>query len=410
MTSRFNGLKETFYRIIQKFAFKIARNGKKWEVEGKMPKAVLTFGMFQNIIRNHERGLGMVTIWDVARAAGVSKSTVSLVVNNSPLVKKETRERVQAVIKAMHYVPNYNARSLIKKSNNCIGIVHALRHNRVLKQAYEWNYGLEQFSKDIEDGIFEAIMSIDSDSDLSVVKEHFYFSPDAGTLPKIFQNHRVDGAIILGGFADADAQAVVEAVEIPMVLVTSPLDVTGVDTVFHDPLAGSYLAMREFIRTGHRHICLLNCPRSYQVWPKRIEGVRRAAKEYRYSLEEELLLAAEENTAESAHREFSGLLRGGRMPDAVLAANGEMALGVLRCLYERRLRVPDDISLICYEDSSLCGNISPAMSAINIQKELIGRTALGFLLDRINSPKLPARSVVIEPHLTMRASVLDRRK
>ena len=58
----------------------------------------------------------MVTIWDVARAAGVSKSTVSLVVNRSPLVKKETREHVQAVIKAMNYVPNYNARSLTKKA------------------------------------------------------------------------------------------------------------------------------------------------------------------------------------------------------------------------------------------------------------------------------------------------------
>ena len=142
----------------------------------------------------------MVTIWDVAAAAGVSKSTVSLVVNNSPLVKRETRERVQAVIRAMHYVPNYNARSLIKKSNNCIGIIHTLSGNRTLKQAYEWNYGLEQFSRDIEDGVFDAIMKLDSD--LSVVKEHFRFSPQSDEIPQILQNHRVDGAILVGSFAD----------------------------------------------------------------------------------------------------------------------------------------------------------------------------------------------------------------
>lgn len=86
-------------------------------------------------------------------------------------------------------------------------------------------------------------------------------------------------------------------------------------------------------------------------------------------LEEELLLSVERATAERAHQTFSRLLDGGRMSDAVLAANSELALGVLRCLYERRLRVPDDISIICYEDSSLCGNISPSVSAINIQKE-----------------------------------------
>lgn len=351
----------------------------------------------------------MVTIWDVARAAGVSKSTVSLVVNKSPLVKKETRERVQAVIKAMHYVPNYNARSLIKKSTNCIGVIHTLRNNRTLKQAYEWNYGLEQFSRDIEDGIFEAIMSADENADLSVIKEHFYFAPHSPAIPRILQNQRVDGAILLGDVTGDDVQAIRSAVETPLVLVTSPMDITGVDTVFHDPMVGSYLAVREFIRTGHRHICLINCPRSLRVWPKRIEGTRKAAAEAGVPLEEELLLSVERATAESAYQTFSRLLDGGRMPDAVLAANSELALGALRCLYERRLRVPDDVSIICYEDSSLCGNISPAMSAINIQKELIGCTALSFLLNRINAPALPARSVVIEPRLTRRASVRDRR-
>ena len=79
----------------------------------------------------------MATIWDVAERSGVSKSTVSLVLNNSPLVKEETRQKVLAAIKALNYVPNYNARSLIKKSNNSIGIIHTLRSDRMLKQRYE---------------------------------------------------------------------------------------------------------------------------------------------------------------------------------------------------------------------------------------------------------------------------------
>lgn len=349
----------------------------------------------------------MVTIWDVAKAAGVSKSTVSLVVNNSPLVKKETRERVQAVIKAMHYVPNYAARSLIKKKNNCIGIIHAIRNDRMLlKQAYDWNYGLEQFSRDVEDGVFEAIVNLDSD--LSVVKEHFLFSGKPEDRPKILRNHRVDGAILVGSFSTAAAREALKGVEEPLVVVTAEQNISGADTVFHDPTTGSYLAMKEFILTHHRHICLLNCPQNLDTWPKRIKGMRRAAEEFDYPMEDELLLSAERITAESAYQEFNRLLDSGRMPDALLAANNEMVLGALRCLYERGLRVPEDISVICYEDSGLCGNLYPPLTAINIQKELIGRTALGFLLDRINEPTLPARSVIIAPHLNRRGSVKDR--
>ena len=96
-------------------------------------------------------------------------------------------------------------------------------------------------------------------------------------------------------------------------------------------------------------------------------------------LEEEPLLSVERATAESAYQTFSRLLDGGRMPDAVLAANSELALGALRCLYERRLRVPDDISIICDEDSILCGNIPPAVSAINILKEYaVGELCASF--------------------------------
>ncbi len=349
----------------------------------------------------------MATIWDVAERSGVSKSTVSLVLNNSPLVKEETRQKVLAAIKALNYVPNYNARSLIKKSNNSIGIIHTLRSDRMLKQRYEWNYGLEQFSHDVEDGIFEAIM--ERGIDMSVVKEHFDLAPGRKEMPKILQNHRVDGAIFVGGFDNADLLELIKSIEVPTVLVTSSLQVEGIDTVFHDPTYGTFLAAQKLIELGHKHICLINCPVTYRVWPKRIEGFRRAAEEYSYTIDENLLISAEMNTAESAYRVFSRLLDSGSMPDAVVTADNEMAMGVLRCLYERHLRVPDDISIICYDDSGICGNVTPALSAINIQKEVIGRTALGFLLDRISSPKIPPRSVTIKPYLVMRSSVRNRR-
>lgn len=348
----------------------------------------------------------MVTIWDVAARAGVSKSTVSLVLNSSPLVKDETRKRVLDAIKALNYVPNYNARSLIKRKNNSIGIIHILRNTRPLGAHYEWNYGLEQFSHNVEDGVFAALM--DSDADISVIKEHFDLSCGKQEMPKILRNRRVDGAIFVGGFDSADVFDLIEGIEIPIVLVTSSLEITGIDTVLHDPSTGSRLAMEKLIATGHRRICLVNCPKDFRVWPKRIEGIRLAADEAGYEIHDELIISPRENTAQSAYEAFKELLDSGHMPDAVLTANNEMVMGVLRCLYEKNIRVPDNISIICYEDSSLCGNVTPALSAVNIQKEVIGHTALDFLLDRINGFKGEARSLTIEPYLVMRGSILER--
>ena len=350
----------------------------------------------------------MVTIWDVAKRAGVSKSTVSLVLNSSPLVKEETRKKVLDAIKALKYVPNYNARSLIMRKNNSIGVIHTLRSTRPLGEHYEWNYGLEQFSSSVEDGVFAAIM--DLDTDISVIKEHFDLSAEKKEMPKILRNRRVDGAIFIGGFDNADVFDFMKSIEVPIVLVTSSLKIDGIDTVLHDPAMGSKIAMRKFIETGHKRLCLVNCPRDYRVWPKRIEGVMAAADECGYEVDPELLISPEKNTAQSAYTAFNALLDKGVCPDAVLTANNDMMMGVLRSLYERRIRVPDDISVICYEDSNFCGSMAPAISAINIQKEMIGRTALSFLLDRMENPDLPARYFTVEPCLVMRDSVLDRRK
>lgn len=355
----------------------------------------------------------MVTIIDVAKAAGVSKSTVSLVINSSPLVKKETRIRVERVIRAMNYVPNYNARSLKRKDSICIGIIHITNNNLMFRNEYEWNFGLNQFSRDIEDGIFEGVIHIGGD--LSVVKEHFYVTskksdaPNLEAMPKILQNSQVDGAIFIGSLSSVKINEFMKNIHVPVTFITSSIGIKGADSVSHDPAKGTYLAMAELIRTGHQRVCLLNCPRSFQVWPKRVDGMKMAADEFNYSLDEDMLLSVERNTAEGAYLAFEKLLDSGRRPDAVLAGNNEMALGVMRSFYEHNIRVPDDVSIICYEDSSLCGSLSPALSAVNIQKELMGRTALNFLLDRIKNPDLPIRSVTIEPRLKLRDSIKDRR-
>lgn len=349
----------------------------------------------------------MATIWDVAARAGVSKSTVSLVLNNSPLVKEETRQRVQSAIKALKYIPNNNARNLQKRNNNSIGIIHVPRIDRYTESKYGWDYGMGLFSRDVEDGIFSAIT--DSDTDMSVVKEHFRATSNPDDLPVLLKTCKVDCAIFIGGFDRKEEINFLSNLNLPSVLVTSVLEIDGVDIVMHDTVNGTKLAFEKLIELGHNKICLLNVPEHYRSWSNRIEGAKEASKEKNYTLDRELLISAEHNTAHSAYEAINKLLNKGITPDAVVTADNEMAMGAIRALNERGLRVPDDISIICYEDTCLCGNMIPPLSAVNIQKEKIGRLAVSLLLERLKNPDMPSKKVAVEPYLVMRDSVLDRR-
>lgn len=348
----------------------------------------------------------MVTIWDVAERAGVSKSTVSLVLNNSPRVKAETREKVLHAINALKYVPNNNARNLQRRNNNSIGIIHILRTNRNRNERYGWDHGLELFSRDIEDGIFEAIM--ECDTDMSVVIEHFNIQETPNEMPRILRERRVDGAILIGGFDKSNELKYIEDIKVPAVLVTSSVENDKVDTVMHDPMRGSYIAYKKLLETGHKRICFLNVPVGYRVWEKRLNGAREAAAETGRELRDELIVSVAHNTAHCAYNAMNQLLDSGVQFDAVLAADNELAMGALRCFHERGVSVPKDVSMICYEDSTLCGNLSPALTAVNIQKDIIGRNALSCLMERLQNPKTPIKSMTVQPYLVMRDSVMAR--
>ncbi len=348
----------------------------------------------------------MATIWDVANLAGVSKSTVSLVVNRSPLVKETTRQKVQEAIRILDYVPNYNARSLTKRKNNSIGIIHMRRSTRAATQCYEWDCSIEQFFHDIEESVCSAV--VDLNEDLSIVKEHLHSGTDAPAMAKIIRDRRVDGVIFVGGMDDAAELVQVQKVDIPVVLATSKLNLEGIDLVMHDPSGGTRLAVEKLIDTGHQRICLINCPQRFRIWPARIQGLHDAMAGKGKIQDPRLMVSVDQMNAHNAYDTFARVLDSGVKPDAVVTANPDLAMGVLHCLYDRRIRIPDDISVICYEDSGICGSMSPPLSAVNIRKEEMGRTALNFLLDRISHPETKHRKMTVEPYLVMRGSVKTR--
>jgi DNA-binding LacI/PurR family transcriptional regulator len=347
----------------------------------------------------------MVTIREVAAEAGVSISTVSLVLNKSPLVKEETRQYVQSVIKKMKYVPNNSARGLSSKTTNSLGIVFMAEHsinNREISYDFDQRTGLCSFN------ISNGIMSGLNDTLYGIVTERFCSVEAPNDLPKIVKSKRVDGVFIVGSPYAPEMIENLKKIKIPFVVVGVDSYENGIDSIYADPGEGTAMAFRLLRETGHENICLISCPKNFHSFYTRAAMVSRVAYETGANFNHDWIIACESNNGKSGYDAFKAFYEQGNRPDGIITADDYIAMGILRYLYEKGIRVPDDVSIVPYDDSSLCGYAAPGLTSINIQRELIGERAAHCLVARIENPDKPIEKISIPPRLVMRESVKQR--
>lgn len=346
----------------------------------------------------------MANIFDVAKKAGVSKSTVSLVINNSPLVKPDTREQVMSAIEELGYVPSSNARGMRNQKRNSLGIIV------LTEEQGGTGYDIDRFaglcSYNIADGIYQGLAG----SKYSVATEYFSLKDAKVSLPRIVEERRVDGIFLVGSFFDVKLISRIQECGIPTVAVGigSPADETA--AVLADPAEGSYTGARYLLETGHRSICHLNCPRIFRSAEDRARGVQTALREYADVVREQWTLYTDRNNGLSGYETFRKFWESGARPDAVFAANAPLALGALRYLREIHVRVPEDISLLVYEDSVLCGYHTPGLSAVNIQKEKMGYRAAEVMQELLGKApdEQDGETLTLTPYIVKRDSVRSR--
>ena len=344
----------------------------------------------------------MVTIRDVAKMAGVSRSTVSLVLNNSLLIKEKTRQKVQDIIKETNFVPNNSARSLSSKVTYSLGIIVVLSEVSQNKN-YEYIHETKIYSQDIIAGISGVLAG----SKYKLLEERFCINEAKGDLPKIIKNRLIDGALIVGTLYDESFIDLMLSWNKSLIVVGGHKE-NKVDSVNPDPGKGVELAAEKLIETGHKNICLVNAPKIFRSSVDRLVALKEIQKKSPKDIAWPLVYAPS-NTGEGGYRAMKELYDSGNQPDGIIAGNTMIAMGILRYLYERGIRVPDDVSIIAYEDSILSGYSYPAMSAINIQKEYMGELAASMLLERMEKPNKEITNIVVDPFLVSRDSVRDRR-
>ena len=348
----------------------------------------------------------MATINDVAKRAGVSRSTVSLVLNKSPLVKEETRCLVEQVIAEMNYVPNSNARGLSARVTNNIGVIFMQDYLLGIpgKVSYDNDQHVGLCSFNISNGIMTGLQ----ETMYGVITERFCSIAEPDELPRVIREKRVDGAIIVGVPYSDQFIDNMKKTGLPFVIAGVGSWEKTVDSIYADPGEGTEMAVRELLEAGHKKICLLNCAQRLSSHESRRQGYLRAMEAAGVEAMDGWNIYGDRNNGKDARETFQRFWEAGNRPDAIVTANGQSATGIMSYLYEIGVRIPEDISIISYGDSSICGYAAPALTSVNIRKEELGKQAAKCLLERIQKPHKPLELMVIPPYMVHRDSVQKR--
>ena len=337
-----------------------------------------------------------ITIKDVAKAADVSVSTVSLVINNSSLVKLETRYKVLQTIKELNYKPNESARSLVTKTKKVIGVAWPTTNSSTNWFSFEGH---------TDTYLSELLPSIEKEinkSNYSMMLEHFRINDSDAFLPSIMDSTKVDGMLVTGGIVSDEVLQRIQEANIPTVLVGSRSP--NLDYVDTDPELGMYKSTKYLIEKGHKDIVFINGPDASQSSARKLNGFYRAMEEQALPIKDEWVTQAEYSGA-AAYRAMSNIWDMNIRPTAIIGGFDCITIGALRFLHEKGLSCPNDISAMGFEDSILAEYSYPPLTTVRVHKEQIGIEACKILLNRINKPTAMKVKLIIEPDLIIRGSV-----
>ena len=309
----------------------------------------------------------MVTIYDVAKRAGVSKTLVSRVLNNQSGVSPESRSRIREAMKELHYKPNTLARSLVLQRTNVVGVI------------------------------------------LDSLTEQYFFD-DRGEKENyidFFSNGATDGAIIYGSdLDDADLIRKRAEMEFPFVVVENEVEDANVNNVLVDNTYGSKLAVDHLVEKGCRRIMHVTGAKGTKAGLRRWQGYM-AAMEQQGLAQYISVVECEEFGVDQGYDAVKTWLMGHsreELPDAIYFGADNTAFGGMIALEEAGIRIPDEIKIVGFDDDKPWGVEKRLKKLTTIRQPLyeVGAKAVQVLLGQIQNPETPRQKIIIKPELVIR--------
>ncbi|MBE3594008.1 MAG: LacI family DNA-binding transcriptional regulator [Candidatus Carbobacillus altaicus] len=306
-----------------------------------------------------------VTIKEIAERAGVSPSTVSRALAGNPRISAETRARIQRIIDELGYHPNMNARSLVVKSSGTIGVV--------LPRSGDSAF-LNPFFPEVLRGITAALeehgyaLLLATGRDDAVKHEH---------VARMVQGKQVDGVILLESRADDHLIFYLREQRVPMVMIGRPL-LEGIAYVDNDNVLAGKEATEYLLERGHRHIAFLGGSLAYAVTVDRRNGYMLAMDKAGIAPAMRTVLSTD-FSEEDAYREVTDVLRRPDRPTAFVVADDLMALGVIGAVQSAGLTIPEDVSIVSFNNVLLSRLTNPPLTSVDIHILDLGRKAVEML-------------------------------
>ena len=332
-----------------------------------------------------------ISISDIARVAGVSHTTVSRALRESPLISVDTRERIQRLAQDMGYTPNAIAQSLQMQRTRMIGLVVTSIDDPFLSDILK---GVEEVARAAGFSVLLSATHNDPDQEMAIIET--------------LHRRRVDGILVASSRITSKYKKRLDHIRVPTILINSQAE--SQDNLLHwvavDDESGAQLAVEHLLQLGHRSIGYLgvSCrPRSNQ---QRLQGYQNALDRAGMSWRDDWIViapgieASHEEDVIAGRTSLSCLLDAGIT--AVFCYNDMVAVGALMTCHERGIAVPQELSVIGFDDIRMASYVTPPLTTIHQPKVELGQLAAGVMLDLLHNR--PGKNHILQPALVTRAS------
>jgi len=328
-----------------------------------------------------------MNIYEIAEKAGVSIATVSRVINNNPNVRRETREKVERVLKEMNYTPNAIARSLAVNATKTIGVLTS-----DVRDSYYAN-AIYTIEREFGELGYNVILS---NTGGAVKKKQEYI--------KIMLEKKVDGIILVGSvFKEKGSNKHITdaALKVPVVMLNSVISAENIYSVVCDDAKGTGDIVKWLYERGRRKIVYLYDVESFSGLTK-IRGFNRAMEEKRLDLKENMLIQVCSGI-EGGYEGIKYLEESATNYDAIVASDDLIAAGALKGLMKAGKRVPEDVSIFGYNNSQISQCTTPELSTVDNKVDILASEAVKMLYAVLKGEDISPKKVVA-PELVIRGS------
>lgn len=333
-----------------------------------------------------------VTSQDVARLAGVSRTTVSLVLNGVQTVQisPETKQKVLDAVKALSYVPNATAQALVSRRTHVIGLVLSRLPHHIASDA---------FLPQVLDGMLEVVRANKLRLLIDIVEpEH----QERAYLQLVRAKH-LDGIVFSGPRVDDQALKNLEKEGFPTVLM-GDLPGSSFCSVDVDNQEAARQAVEYLVSLGHRQIvCITHAPLSFSAASERLSGYRQALEQAGLPYEQALVRVADFEP-ESGYVQMRSLLQSGRSFTAAFIASDTVLIGAKGALREAGLHIPEDISLVGFDDIIWAKYSDPPLTTVHLPAFSLGKQACTMLAQILNNQTIAQKNLILPTELMVRNS------